>query len=159
MADVVPESYYTRQQEGIRLATEGPFVSEEELLGGKEGLTRREMLCLRLGVAVGQGEWLVVRERLEELDGLCSVAELWRLFAEVVLIRGEIGRRNLVPLLKELHPGEDWEGKDPGELIDLARQVEGISLTDRCNGQKGLTERELALLGIGISFGARCWYT
>ncbi|MBE3587928.1 MAG: hypothetical protein IMW93_05135 [Thermoanaerobacteraceae bacterium] len=159
MAAVVPDSYYLRQQEAVRLTGEGPFPAEKDLLAGVEGLTQREMLILRLGDIIGQGQWDVVRDRLKELGALCSADELWRMFAEVVLIRGEPARCSLSEILEELYPGQGWRKKDSVQLIEFARQGPGISVAERAEGRRGLTGRELSLLGIGISFGARCWYT
>lgn len=155
----IPESYYANQQAAIKLAEEGPFLSEDEQKAGQEGLTRKEMLCLRLGVDVGQGDSELVRARLAELASLCSQGELKRVLAEVVLIRGERGRLLLLAPLEESMPGAGWSNLSPADLIELAREEKGVSLRERTTGLETLTHRELSLLGIGITFGARCWYS
>lgn len=155
---MLPESYYLNQMEAVKL-TDGPFLSEQDLVAGKEGLTGREMFCLRLGVLVGLKQWEVVRYRLIEMIPSFSTGELWRLSAEVALVAGEVGRHHLSALLEELQPGQGWAKEEHCSLIDRARQINGISSTEHCTGMDGLTKRELALLGLGISFGARCWYT
>lgn len=155
---MLPESYYLNQMEAVKLA-DGPFLSEEDLLDGREGLTGREMLCLRLGVLVGLKQWEVVRHRLSETSLSFSSGELWHLLAEVALIAGEVGRYHLSALLEELRPGKGWAQEGHSALIDRAKQTNGISTAERVKGVDGLTQRELALLGLGISFGARCWYT
>lgn len=155
---MLPENYYLNQMEAVKL-TEGSFVSEQDLAAGKEGLTRREMLCLRLGVLVGLKQWEVVRYRLIELITSFSTDDLWRLLAEVALSTGEVGRYHLSVLLEELRPGQGWAKEGHCSLLDLARQRNGVLPTKHLTVEDSLTQRELALLGLGISFGARCWYT
>lgn len=155
----IPDSYYGNQKDAIKFAEEGPFLSEKEQITGQEGLTQKEMLCLRLGVDVGQGDAELILARLAELAPLCSKGELKRILAEVVLIRGERGRRLLVGALEESSPDASWKGISPIDLIDLALREQGISLSERITGLETLTHRELSLLGIGITFGARCWYS
>jgi len=155
----IPASFYSNQQEGIRFTEEGPFVTEQGLLDGEKGLTKKEMLFLRLGIGVGQVDREMIHNRLQDLAPLCTPKEALRMFAEAVLLRGETVRLKLVSLLGERYPGYGWHEKFPVDLIELVRKEEGISLEDRCAGKKGMTKRELALMGIGVTFGARCWYT
>ena len=159
MSDRIPDSYYSNQQEGIRFVEEGPFISEKDLFAGQEGLTKKEMLFLRLGIGVGHADSDIIHNRLKDISPLCSLEQLIRLFAEAVLLHGEIVRLKLVPLFEELYPGYGWNEKSPVDLIELVRTDKGISLEERISGKEGLTKRELTLLGIGVTFGTRCWYT
>lgn len=155
----IPDSFYTNQQQGIQFADEGPFLSLEDLLAGREGLTRREMLCLRLGVVYGHSNSALVFKRLQELTTLCSQKEMERIFAELFLLRGEIGYTSILPALENLLPAIKWQEKDPKDLIEITRTERGLPLSAVTASNEGLLERELALLGIGVTFGTRCWYT
>lgn len=155
----IPDAYYVNQQQGIGLADHGPFLTEEDLLSCKEGLTKREMLCLRLGVVYGHTNSLLVSKRIEELASLCTPKEIERIFAELFLLRGEIGCTSVIPTLEKLFPEIKWQEKDPKDLIEITKTEKGLTLSADNLGKEGVSERELCLLGIGITFGTRCWYT
>ncbi|HWI54877.1 MAG TPA: hypothetical protein VNT57_04250, partial [Desulfobacteria bacterium] len=121
----IPDAYYTNQQQGIQAADHGPFLTKDELLSGEEGLTKREMICLRLGVVYGHTNSSLVSKRLEELAALSTQGEILRIFAELFLLRGEIGYSCLVPALEKVYPETNWHEKDPKELIEITRTEKG----------------------------------
>lgn len=155
----IPDAYFTNQQKGIEIADHGPFLTKEDLLSGKEGLTKREMLCLRLGVVYGHTNSSQVSKRIEELASLCTQKEIERIFAELFLLRGEIGCTCLLPALEKILPEVKWQEKDPKELIEVTRTQPGLTLSSSSIDKEGVSDRELCLLGIGVTFGTRCWYT
>lgn len=122
-------------------------------------MTEREMLSLRLGVVYGHANSSLVSKRLGKLASLCTQKEIERIFAELFLLRGEIGCTCLFTALENLFPNIKWLDKEPTELIEITRIEQGRPLTFDSIGKEGISQRELSLIGVGVTFGTRCWYT
>lgn len=116
--------------------------------GDMGGLTRRERLVFRFGLMVGHGEWDMARQALAASGGLPAGAAV-RAFAEAAVVLGRPVVDHLGPSLRDL-----GLGVPPSLPEALAASRSAIR-----NGPDDLSLREAYALGLGVTWGARCWDT
>jgi|GEM_PF-3907003 len=125
---------------------------------GREGrstagnLSARERRLFRFGLLAGLGEWALAAEAMASLlaEGLLTGPEVERAAAEAALVKGW-------PACVHLKPGlEDLGLLGPA---DVAGALAAIEASNRANPEGGLSEREVFSLGLGLTWGARCWDT
>lgn len=125
--------------------------------GTGQGLRIGEKLLFRFGIFVGQAEWELASQTVDSLiqNSVLSGAEVECAAAEAVMIKGVSACVHLGPAL-QAHglrgPASVAEG------VERAQAVAGIPTTSG-SGESGLTEREVFALGLGVTWGARCWDT
>lgn len=113
------------------------------------GLTRAEALLFRAGLLAGEAQWALAGRELAAGAEILTAAQLGHALAETALIRGAPALEELGPRLAEfldISPPTDL----PGALALAAEAT--------CGG-RALDERQAFALGLGVSWGARCWET
>lgn len=135
-----------------------PGLTITEQLAGCEGLSRREKWLFRLGLLIGHEDWSLAREVVDAmLQGrLLTGSEVERVAAEVVLVEGWLACYHLLPLLRARGLSSP---ASVAEAAERTRAAPAITLADRAAGVQGLSERELFALGLGLTWGAKCWDT
>jgi hypothetical protein len=121
-------------------------------------LSDRERHLLRFGLQLGAGEWVLAADTLMgTLDaGLLTTTNVEEAVAEAAVVRG-------VPVCVHLGPilaGRGLHG--PGSVADAVavRRAAPIAAPPLATSSPArLTDRELFALGLGITWGARCWDT
>ncbi len=136
-------------------------VSGESLDGSpvpERNLSARESLLFRFGLLVGLAEWDLAGETLGTLldTGLLTGPEMERAAAEAGLVRG-------LPACRHLQAPFEARGlhapSSVAEAERLCRAAPGLSSAEGATTSVGLTVREVSVLGLGITWGARCWDT
>jgi hypothetical protein len=123
-----------------------------------EGLTGRERRLFRFGILVGLGEWEIAQSVLFALidDGLLANADAERAVSEAARIKG-------LPVCVHLVPQLAARGlQGPGSVAEAVAAINAsqASYPNRDEDfDAGLTERETFVLGLGVTWGARCWDT
>ncbi|MDA8335522.1 MAG: hypothetical protein M0Z41_11140 [Peptococcaceae bacterium] len=112
----------------------------------KSGLTARERPLLRFGLLTGLADWEQAGEVLVSLldKGLLTGPEVERAAAESAMVKGFPACRHLAPVLA---------ARDLRPPADVSQAVEAVQQ------ESSLSEREVFALGLGITWGARCWDT
>jgi hypothetical protein len=123
-----------------------------------QGLSHRERGLFRFGMFAGLGEWDLARDAIGSLlkDRAVSSTEAERALVEATLVKGVTVSIHLRAPLVSLGVGA------PADTLEAAKAVKA----ERKAGSKtqatpgaGLTERDLFALGLGITWGVRCWDT
>jgi hypothetical protein len=137
-----------------RLDNEFPMLLEQasredialkEDVGDAGQLTRRERRLFQFGMMVGHSEWELAAGFIE---GLRSENMAVQAFLEAALIRGNLVLTRLGPAFKA-----------SGFLVP-ANMPEVIKILQAPSGtSSGLSNRESFALGLGITWGAKCWDT
>ena len=121
-----------------------------------QGLRIGEKGLFRFGIFVGESEWELAGQVLDSLirDGVLSGPETERAVAEAVMIKGMSACVHLEPVLR----ANGLRG--PGSVaaaVEQAQAARGAPASG--SGESVLTEREIFALGLGVTWGARCWDT
>jgi hypothetical protein len=122
------------------------------------GLSVRETRLFRVGLLVGLGEWDLARGGVDALldDGILNGAEMSLMAAEAVHVKGWTACMHLGPVLAARGlraPGS------VAEAVEVVEQTNSLAAGEGPSSCAGLTGREIFALGLGITWGARCWDT
>ncbi len=114
-----------------------------------EGLTNREKVLFRFGLLTARGEWELaygaIRDGLDR--GIVTVPDADRAMVEAVYVDGLPVSTHLGPKLSECGV------RVPADVMEAAKAFRAGTPNAH------LTEREIAALGLGLAWGARCWDT
>lgn len=131
-------------------ATGSGSDEREEKKRGEAGLTKREKEIFRLGVLTELGEWDLAGRAIVSLmeAKMITGPEAERAAAEAVFVRGLPALVHLGPVLRAcgLH--------NPSNVAEAIDAVLAIPVANM-----RLTQREIFALGLGLTWGARCWDT
>jgi hypothetical protein len=113
----------------------------------RPGLSAREKGLFRVGLLAGHRDWGLAAEALGDLlaQGRLTKAEAERAVTEAAVVKGWAVCRHLGPALS-------------GHGLRVPASV-GEAVAGRSASSPGLTEREIFALGLGLSWGAKCWDT
>lgn len=123
-----------------------------------EGLSARERRLFRFGILVGLGEWGLAREAMVSLldTRLLPGPALEHALAEAAVVKGW-------PVCVHLEPAMSSRGlHGPASVADALARVSAAGPAPSVPGATPvgrLTDREVFALGLGITWGARCWDT
>lgn len=128
----------------VEQGTREDVVPEEDVAAAGR-LTRREKRLFQFGMMVGHSEWELAAGFIEELQ---SEKIAGQAFLEAAFISGSL-------VLSRLGPAFKTHGIPvPANMPEVIKAVRSPSGTP-----SRLTERESFALGLGITWGAKCWDT
>jgi hypothetical protein len=121
-------------------------------------LSIRERRLFRFGILVGLGEWDLASDTICSFfsERLLTGPDLEQAVAESAIIKGWPVCAHLGRPMKAVGLG------GPASVAEALRAVRGSSDATSSLGSMPagkLTEREIFALGLGITWGARCWDT
>jgi hypothetical protein len=123
-----------------------------------EGLSARERRLFRFGILVGLGEWGLAQESMVSLldTHLLPGPALEHALAEAAVVKGW-------PVCVHLGPTLSSRGLyGPASVAEALARVSAAGPAPSPPGATPageLTDREVFALGLGITWGARCWDT
>ncbi len=128
----------------VEQATREDIAPKEDMAAAGR-LTRREKRLFQFGMMVGHSEWDLAAGFIEELR---SEKMAGQAFLEAASIRGSL-------VLGRLGPAFKTHGLPvPANMPEVIKAVRAPAGTP-----SRLTERESFALGLGITWGAKCWDT
>ncbi len=141
----------------LEYAARPDYRGEEKDAPGQR-LSLREQQLFRFGVFAGLAEWTSASDLMGSLvgDGIISRTEAERALLELALVKGLPACGRLQPSLNSLGLHVPADVMEAAKAVQALRDASPVSPT---SSDPGLTEREVFALGLGITWGARCWDT